>query len=266
VIFAAFGSWMTGYGLAVIIATLGQPTFYTSMHLVSDPTSPGYGHTSTIIATVNGVFFAGGFLGCLFAALAGSSLGRLRGFQAAAVVGIIGSTIQTAAVNPAMYIVARFITGFATGQTFASMPIYFSEVTPPHSRGLMAGAHGVFINVGYASAGWISYACYTDRTSSFAWRFPQTVFGLLALCLLAGTLFVPESPRWLVTKSRDEEALKILCRLHHDRNDPQDTFAHQELSLIHRQIAEDKSQQEVHGKWQILTLSRHTASGLNWLA
>jgi hypothetical protein len=72
VLFAAFGSWMTGYGLAVIIATLGQPTFYTSMHLVSDPTSLGYGHTSTIIATVNGVFFAGGFLGCLFAALAGS--------------------------------------------------------------------------------------------------------------------------------------------------------------------------------------------------
>ncbi len=55
-------------------------------------------------------------------------------------------------------------------------------------------------------------------------------------------------------KSRDEEVLKILCRLHHDRNDPQDTFAHQELSLIHQQIVEDKSQQEVHGKWQILTL------------
>jgi hypothetical protein len=72
------------------------------MHLVSNPTSPGYGHTSTIIATMNGVFFAGGFLGCLFAALAGSSLGRLRGFQAAAIVGIIGSTIQTAEVNPAM--------------------------------------------------------------------------------------------------------------------------------------------------------------------
>jgi len=47
----------------------------------------------------------------------------------------------------------------------------------------------VFINVGYASAGWIGYACYTDRTSSFAWRLPQTVFGLVALCLLAGTLF-----------------------------------------------------------------------------
>jgi predicted MFS family arabinose efflux permease len=37
----------------------------------------------------------------------------------------------------------------------AGMPIYYSEVAPPHSRGLMAGAHGTFINLGYALAAWI---------------------------------------------------------------------------------------------------------------
>ena len=93
---------MTGYGLAVIVSTLGQPSFYASLGLVADPTAPGYAHTNSIIATVNGIFFAGGFLGCLTAGFAGSRLGRLRGFQAAAAVGVVGSIIQTASVSPAM--------------------------------------------------------------------------------------------------------------------------------------------------------------------
>lgn len=47
------------------------------------------------------------------------------------------------AVNPAMFIVARAITGFVTRQTFRP-DAYFSEVTPPNSRSLMAGAHRCF--------------------------------------------------------------------------------------------------------------------------
>jgi hypothetical protein len=39
----------------------------------------------------------------------------------------------------------------------AALPSYYSEVAPPHSRGLMAGAHGSFINMGYALAGWVGY-------------------------------------------------------------------------------------------------------------
>jgi MFS family permease len=53
------------------------------------------------------------------------------------------------------YLVGRVITGLAAGQTMVAMPTYFSEVSPPHSRGLMAGAHGSGINIGYAVAGWV---------------------------------------------------------------------------------------------------------------
>jgi MFS family permease len=53
------------------------------------------------------------------------------------------------------YLVGRVITGLAAGQTMVAMPTYFSEVSPPHSRGLMAGSHGSDINIGYAVAGWV---------------------------------------------------------------------------------------------------------------
>lgn len=96
------GSLMCGYGLAVIIATVGQPSFYTSLHLVADTTSPAYSHTNTFIATIGGVFFAGGFFGSLFASPVGSKLGRIRGLQIVSAIGILGGALQTGAANQAM--------------------------------------------------------------------------------------------------------------------------------------------------------------------
>ncbi len=54
-------------------------------------------------------------------------------------------------------------------------------------------------------------------------------------------------------KGREQEALKILCRLHHDPTDPNDTFAHRELSIIHTQIIEDNKALKEWGRWQIFT-------------
>ena len=149
------GSLFSGYALSVIVATLGQPTFYSSLNLVADPKAAGYSHTTTIIGAVNGVFYGAGFLGTFAAGWAGDRLGRLNGFRLAATVGLVGSVLQTASVNQGMYILSRIITGFATGQTVAAMPTYYAEVAPPHSRGLMAGAHGSFINMGYATSAWV---------------------------------------------------------------------------------------------------------------
>lgn len=102
-----------------------------------------------------------------------------------------------------------------------------------------------------------SYGCYWAPGSSFSWRFPQAVIIIWALLLLAGTFIIPESPRWLVAKGRDDEALAVLCRLHRDPNDPQNQFPQQELTLIRQQIAEDQKQMEVGGRWQILTVKTY---------
>lgn len=102
VLFAAFGSLFTGYSAAIIVATVGQPSWYKSLNLESDVTAPGYSHTTTIIGAANGVFFAGGTLGCILGGWLGDRLGRVNGFRMAAIVGIIGGAIQTGAANQAM--------------------------------------------------------------------------------------------------------------------------------------------------------------------
>ncbi|KAI1624494.1 general substrate transporter [Exophiala viscosa] len=253
ILFSAFGSLFTGYGLAVIGNTLGQPTFYTTMHVPAVPTDPAYSHTRTLIGAANGIFFGAGFVNCLIAAWTVDALGRRSTFRLAAAIGIVGGTLQCAAVNQAMYLVARAFTAIPVGITIVAMPIYYSEVAPPHSRGLMAGAHGCCINLGYFLAAWIGFACYYAADSTFGWRFPNAVVVLWAVLLLVGTLFVPESPRWLVQRQRNAEALKILCRLHHDPSDPEDTFAHRELNLIVKQLEQDRGAITGGGRWQLFT-------------
>ncbi|CAK7205379.1 hypothetical protein SEUCBS139899_008149 [Sporothrix eucalyptigena] len=253
VCFAAFGSLFTGYSLAVFAFTIGQPTFYSSIGLVADSTAPGYSHTSDILGAANGVFFGTGFLGCYLAGWSGNRFGRITGFRIAAVTGAVGGALQTASQSTAMFLVARAVAGLAAGHTMAALPVYFTEVSPPHSRGLITGAHAIFINIGYCLAGWIGFACYFTPSSTFAWRFPFSVVILWSLCLLAGTFYVPESPRFLVQRDSHQEALDVLIRLHRDARDLNDTFAHQELQIIVQKAAAEKEVVERDGPWRLFT-------------
>ncbi|KAH8887958.1 general substrate transporter [Thozetella sp. PMI_491] len=253
VCFAAFGSLFTGYSLAVFAFTIGQPTFYSSLGLEQNSTAPGYSYTSEIIGASNGIFFGTGFFGCFLAGWAGNRFGRVNGFRIAAVTGIIGGILQCASQSPVMFLVARAVAGLAAGHTMAAMPTYFTEVAPPHSRGLITGAHAIFINIGYCIAGWIGFGCYFTPGSAFAWRFPFSVVCIWGLCLLAGSLYVPESPRFLVQHDDHQKALDILIRLHRDPRDPNNTFARQELQMIVQKWQTEKEVVKRDGRWRLFT-------------
>lgn len=72
------------------------------MNLSTDPTDPAYSHTRTIIGAANGIFFGAGFVGCLIAAWSVDALGRINTFRFAAGLGLVGGTLQCAAMNQAM--------------------------------------------------------------------------------------------------------------------------------------------------------------------
>jgi hypothetical protein len=55
------------------------------------------------------------------------------------------------------------IVGFSSGYSVAAMPPYYAEIAPPHARGLMTGAHGSFLNLGYVLSAWIGQAHRPSR-------------------------------------------------------------------------------------------------------
>jgi hypothetical protein len=75
--------------------------------------------------------------------------------------------------------------------------------------------------------------------ATFAWRFPLAVQILFPLIVLACSGLLPYSPRWLLSKGRDDEALATLERLHSKKGDTDHVLAKEEYYLIKKQFAVD---------------------------
>jgi MFS family permease len=212
-VFVSLGSFTYGYCSAIISTTLGQPQFYEYLHLATY--GPGLSHTNALTGAMNGLFQGGGLFGSLAVGPIADKFSRRGSIAIAAGICLIGGALQTGTVNVAMFLVARFITGkgsttplcysllkfskgFGAGMILCSVPLYQSEVSPPHSRGVLVGIHGIWICCGYSVAGWVGYGCFY-YTTAFQWRFPLGLQCLPPVLLFIGLRFIPESPRWRKT-------------------------------------------------------------------
>ncbi|KAL2814141.1 general substrate transporter [Aspergillus granulosus] len=244
VILVAVGTISTAYGLAVIGSTVGQPNFYTYFTLESDPTQPGYKHTTNIIGALNGINSAGAFIGCITQAYSADVYGRKATISLGSAVLILGGALCAGAVHMAMFLVGRCIAGFGAGTLACIVPIYQAEVSTAATRGAMVCVTGVMYAVGYSLAGWLGYGCWfmdaTDPAASFAWRFPLAFQVVFPLCVLAGIPFIPESPRWLLAHGRREDAHRVVTRLHgHPSSGPH--IASDEFTQMETQVRLDTS-------------------------
>ncbi|KAL0061246.1 hypothetical protein AAF712_011952 [Marasmius tenuissimus] len=198
--------------------------------------NPNAAATGAIVAT----YIAGEAVGAIIQMALGDKLGRKRFMQMMCLVVTIGTVIQTAAQNYAMFLVGRILTGVAvyvllsshlreesirdfhhlppfSGGLVGTVPIYNSEISPPESRGTIGGLSGYMIGLGACTANWIGYLCGFARSShsnSFQWRFPLALQIPPGIVLILGLQFVlPDSPRWLIQHGRDEDARRAFGRI-----------------------------------------------------
>ena len=151
------------------------------------------------------------------------ALGRRRVLFMAAVMFAVSAILS--AVAPAYWflVVARMIGGFGVGASLIIAPMYIAELSPPEIRGRLVSFNQLNIVIGISTAFFTNYLILKLGQSEASWA--QTLmFGpynwrwMLGLETLPAVLYffalfsVPESPRWLVMKGRDEEALPILIK------------------------------------------------------
>ncbi|TFK56383.1 general substrate transporter [Heliocybe sulcata] len=229
------GSLTYGYGLSVISNTIGQPGFLSYFNLTTNTS-----YENQIVGGVNGLFMAGGVFGCITAAWMSNRYGRKRTMNVSAAICIIGGALQTGSIDAAMFLVARFITGWGMGTMAVVIPIFQGEVSPPGSRGLFVGQHGSWIVTGYAIAGWIGVGTYYSSNPSFQWRFPIAVQCLWPLLLVLCSVWIPESPRWLLMQGRNNDAWQIVAKLHSSPEaDPDQVYAREEFYQMVKQVEMD---------------------------
>lgn len=204
------------------------------------PSYTEYFHLNT---TTNGLNNAAAWMGAILSGplmqIIPDTLGRKNAILFSAIICFIGIILQSAAQNIGMFIVARIIIGLGSQISSGAAPALLGELLPAVTRGRILGFFFSCFYVGSLLSAIINYGSQNIQ-STWSWRVPsmlQVIPSLLALTLLP---FVPESPRWLISKGRHEHAREVLIVVQGD-GDPESESVQTTFAEIESALAAEKA-------------------------
>lgn len=190
---------LDGYALGIIAVALAQMHTYVEM--------------SALMAALIGMGTLGGmFLGSLFGGQITDMIGRRKMFVLDFLFVVIVCVLGFFFTDPMAVFIFRILLGIGLGADYPIAGPYVSEFMPRKSRGSMVGAINAFWYVGYAVSFIIGYLMIIWGGPD-VWRWMLASPGIVALIWLIARWFMPESPRWLMSQGRDEEAQEVLKKI-----------------------------------------------------
>ncbi|KAL1955654.1 hypothetical protein VTO42DRAFT_8199 [Malbranchea cinnamomea] len=202
-IFVSLGVFLFGYDQGVMSGIITGPHF---KDYFNQP-------TRAEIGTMVAILEVGAFISSLCVGRIGDWIGRRRTILYGSIVFFIGGAFQTFATGIPMMLIGRIVAGFGVGALSTIVPVYQSEISPPHNRGKLACIEFTGNISGYAASVWVDYACsFID--SDYAWRIPLLCQCIMGALLGFGSLIICESPRWLLDNDHDEEGMIVIANLY----------------------------------------------------
>ncbi|KAK5020650.1 hypothetical protein LTR60_000334 [Cryomyces antarcticus] len=188
-------------------------------------------------SSILGLILAGISLGGLPSFIPASYVSDMMGRRFTVGIGsslmVAAAVIQCATHGPWAFFGTRVLLGIGLGFAQTAAPPLTTEIAHPKHRGNITN---LFQAIWYWGS--IVSACVTLGTlflgNNWSWRIPCLLQGLFPGIQLLGLMFVPESPRWLVSKGRHEEALNILAQYHAngDREDELVQYEYKEICEV----------------------------------
>ena len=174
------------------------------------------GFSTVQVAGSASIYLFGAISGALFWGFMTDRFGRHMMFILTLLtymVGVVGTVLAGVwDVVPAYtwFAFFRFITGFGIGGEYAAVNSAIDELMPARVRGWVALSINGSYWVGTVFGASIGFIFLQSLPSNLAWRFAFALGGFLAVGILLLRLFMPESPRWLMTHGREEDAEKTM--------------------------------------------------------
>ncbi|KAI9830362.1 MAG: hypothetical protein M1819_005743 [Sarea resinae] len=264
--FASLGCMMYGYDQGVMGPILVMENFKAHFPSLTGSTIQGW-----LVSALE----LGAWAGALLNGYLADSISRKYSMLVAVLVFTLGTGFQVGAQNPAMLFAGRVIGGIGIGMFSMVIPLYQAEIAPPQLRGSLVSLQQLSITVGTTIAFWLDYGlhfaggtrcdpagvphamAYPNNTAydgaldpyvahhhhctgekTISWRVPLAIQLIPAWILFFGMFFLPFSPRWLMMKHRDADAIASLCKLR--RLDASDPFLNAEYLEIKAAVTFDE--------------------------
>lgn len=215
---ASMGGFLFGFDLVVIAGALHF--LKAEFHLTA--AMEGFAVSSAILGSITGPLF-----GISFA----DRIGRKKTMMIAACCFMISTVGCSLAAGVWDFVLWRFLGGIGIGLAMMSSPIYIAEIAPPHIRGVLVNVNQLSNVIGINLA---VLAGYFFSFDGWGWRWMFASQAIPVLVLLTGLFGIPESPRWLASRGRFEEGLKVLTRI----NGP--FTARREMEEIRNELSGEK--------------------------
>ncbi|MFI0716735.1 sugar porter family MFS transporter [Streptomyces inhibens] len=192
---AALGGALFGYDTGVISGALP----FMEDH---------FGLTSLGEGIITSALLIGAAFGSLVGGRMSDALGRRNSLLWAGAVFIGGALAVALSPTIPFMTVARFVLGLAVGSASVITPLYLSEIAPPHIRGRLVSFNSLMIVSGQL----LAYLVNAVLAHWAAWRWMLGLAALPAVALFVGLFFLPDTPRWYISKGRQDDAAGVLRR------------------------------------------------------
>lgn len=226
-IVAALGGLLFGFDTAVISGTID------SLRTVFELSSQTLGFTvaSALIGTIIGAICVG---------WPADRFGRKNTLTVLAVFYFVSAVGSALAWNWYSFLIFRFLGGLAVGGASVVSPMYIAEISPAKVRGRLVAVTQFNIVLGILLAFLSNYIITRLELGAIEWRWMFAVEAFPAVAFFFLLFANPLSPRWLVAKSRVEQARAILARLGTDDNgvDKEIQAIQQSIDLEHHALRE----------------------------
>ncbi|KAI1130313.1 sugar transporter-domain-containing protein [Nemania abortiva] len=183
-IFVSLGVFLFGYDQGVMSGIITGPFFRDYFN------NPSRAEIGTMVAILE----IGAFISSLVVGRVGDIIGRRKTILYGSMIFFVGGALQTLATNMPMMMLGRIVAGLGVGSLSTIVPVYQSEISPPHNRGKLACIEFSGNIIGYTTSIWVDYFCGYIR-SNLSWRIPLLM-------------------QWLLDNDHDEEGIVVIANLY----------------------------------------------------
>ncbi|KAF8968145.1 general substrate transporter [Flammula alnicola] len=206
------------------------------------------------LGLLNSAQFIGNLSSLPFTPFVSDTFGRRAALFVGGLIMCLGVALQAAAWSVPMFIGARFTIGFGLSFCQNASPLLLIELSYPTQRGRITAMFNSCWYFGSIISAWVCFGAFDHASGSqWSWRVPTLVQALCPLMQIIGIWFMPESPRWLVSKGMESKAASVLAKYHAHGSNEHDPLVVFEMAQIRHAIRMEEEINNSTSYWSLFT-------------